>query len=620
MLLGSEGRSWDYQVFPQLIKELRSSMFEHYTTYINGFIDKQSIPLYLFLSGAGTGKSRNAAELHKTAYNCFNGTHFPKHKDAELAKREEKLAQMLETPFVFHISLENGTGLGFYDLDPWTAIGSRMLLQLLGEPDNKDWNLQNRIDKIIKKWHPPNPVEVINSVISKDESKTRAVFIIVDGLHNVEIFGEGVLAKILGQLGNLTHWDGFIVVCSTSIISGPVETILKGSHQIRILLPCGPLKVPTINQMPVIEVENNIIAEMLVKDCDGHGRALEMVSSLFQQGLLSKDPGPEVSDIVQQLSKKYAGVIPEVAIALAMVKAVMVNRLLIKNEPIPGTETTPDAVCQNGLIWFESCEQGSAEGYLRIPYIWVLVLYANYRHTSFFRELQFLDYHMYYVKANPREPGHFSWADFESIMVKVRKIKSYAFDNNIKVTAGDLHRGSAMHPETAKISFTNHHLIDVVSKYKIETTRTESYNEKEWMITTDFAETVPTQTIDLREHKHIVLNGNNASAADAFLSLDSTPACNEVHQYKNVKDGNKVKFNEERKKAAGDNDIFCLFCTSNIPSLLPQNVPYGSVVVTEKYWKNYFGPYAARTLIYARKTKPEEKEVSSQAKRRKCDQ
>jgi hypothetical protein len=86
-------------------------MFEHYTAYINGHIDKQHIPLFLFLSGAGTGKSRNAAELHKTAYDCFNGTHFPKNKDGELAKREEELAQMLENPFIFHISLENGTSL-----------------------------------------------------------------------------------------------------------------------------------------------------------------------------------------------------------------------------------------------------------------------------------------------------------------------------------------------------------------------------------------------------------------------------------------------------------------------------------------------------------------------------
>jgi hypothetical protein len=125
------------------------------TTYINGHIDKQHIPLYLFLSGAGTGKSRNAAELHKTAYDCFNGTHFPKNKDGELAKREEELAQMLENPFIFYISLENGTSLSrLRDQDPWKAIGSRMLLQLLGEPDNTGWKLRTRIDQIIKKWHP----------------------------------------------------------------------------------------------------------------------------------------------------------------------------------------------------------------------------------------------------------------------------------------------------------------------------------------------------------------------------------------------------------------------------------------------------------------------------------
>ena len=208
-----------------------------------------------------------------------------------------------------------------------------------------------------------------------------------------------------------------------------------------------------------------------------------MVSSLFQQGLLSKDPGLEVSEIARQLSKKYAGTIPEEAVAL-----VMVNRLLTKNEPIPGTKMTPDEVCQSGLIRFESSE-GSEKGYLRIPYIWILVLCMTYRGSVVFEELQFLDYRAYHTKANAGKPGHFSLADFEAIMVKVRKIKSHAFDDDVKVTIGDLHRGAVMmHPGTAKISFTNHHLIDVVAKYKIEPTRTESSNEEEWMIKTDLSE------------------------------------------------------------------------------------------------------------------------------------
>lgn len=146
--------------------------------------------------------------------------------------------------------------------------------------------------------------------------------------------------------------------------------------------------MPTIDQKPVIETKNNIVAEMLVKDCDGHGRALEMVSSLYQHGLFSGDSGPDVKEIARQLSQKYAGTIPERPVSLSMVKAVMVNRLLKKYEFIPGTQTTLDAVCQNGLIWFPSVEALSTQGYLRISYLWVLVLYITYPKIPFLEELQ----------------------------------------------------------------------------------------------------------------------------------------------------------------------------------------------------------------------------------------
>ncbi|KAL3702781.1 hypothetical protein TMatcc_000093 [Talaromyces marneffei ATCC 18224] len=608
-LLGSLGRAWDYQVSPHLIRELRRRMLQHYTAFIENRTDKQHVPLYLFLSGAGTGKSRNAAELHKTAFDCFNGTHFPKNDDDELARREDELARLLENPFVFHITMENGTSINTSrDENPWKAIGSRMLLQLLGEPDNTE-------------WHQPFPEDVLDSVINQCDLETRAIFIIVDGLHNVTRFGEDAWDETLTNLGQLAHWGGFVVVCATSTVSGPVEHILKGSRRIRVSLPCEPLEVPTIDQKPVIETKNNIVAEMLVKDCDGHGRALEMVSSLYRRGLLSGDPGPDVKEIARQLSETYAGTIPDEPVALSMVKAVMVNKLLKKNEFIPGTQTTPDAVCQNGLIRFQSVEAPSAQGYLRISYMWILVLCITYPKTPFFEELQFLDYRAYRANANPGEPGRLSWEDFESIMVKVRKIKSHAFDDGVQVTIGDIHRGAVMSPEIAKVSFTNYHLSDIVSKYKIEPTWTNSSNEKEWKIETASSETLPTQIIDLREHKHIVLNGKNASDADAFLSLDSISTRNEVHQYKDIRDGSKVKFNDERKKAAGDNDIFCLFCTSNSPKLL-QFVPYGSVVVTAKNWNDYFGPYAARSFIYARKAKEKksDEEISLQGKKREYSQ
>lgn len=82
--VGSPGRAWDYQVSSDLIDTLRTQVQCHFTNYTSQHIEKTTIPLYLSLSGAGTGKSKNAAELHQTAYKCFNGHYF---------QRNEKNAQ-----------------------------------------------------------------------------------------------------------------------------------------------------------------------------------------------------------------------------------------------------------------------------------------------------------------------------------------------------------------------------------------------------------------------------------------------------------------------------------------------------------------------------------------------
>jgi hypothetical protein len=71
------------------------------------------MPLYLLLSGAGTGKSRNAV-------NCSGD-------------EDEELREKLRNAWVFHTSFENGTSLRPSESDPLTAIGTRMLYQLLPE-------------------------------------------------------------------------------------------------------------------------------------------------------------------------------------------------------------------------------------------------------------------------------------------------------------------------------------------------------------------------------------------------------------------------------------------------------------------------------------------------------
>ena len=120
--------------------------------------------MYIFLSGAGTGKSRNAAELHQTTYKCFNGHYF---------QRNEKLAILILGAFVFHVSFENGTSI-----------------------------LPSLSLDVHARFHPPAPL-ALTRFFAKQNTE-RVFFLGVDGLKNVQdIFGETILMQTLTALGDL---------------------------------------------------------------------------------------------------------------------------------------------------------------------------------------------------------------------------------------------------------------------------------------------------------------------------------------------------------------------------------------------------------------------------------
>lgn len=197
-LLKSSGHCWDYQASPELTKVLRSSIKEQFRHCESGFLDKLTIPHYLFISGAGTGKSRNAAERHKTALKCFNGTYFK--------EKDEKLASQLRNPFVFHVSLENGTGLQAFEDNPWRAIGMRILFQiLLQEATSSGLSLED----VYSKWHAPTPREVIRLLQPGDSStlEKRTIFLVVDGFHKIyERFGGFATIATFNLLIGWANW------------------------------------------------------------------------------------------------------------------------------------------------------------------------------------------------------------------------------------------------------------------------------------------------------------------------------------------------------------------------------------------------------------------------------
>lgn len=596
-LVNSPGREWDFQASDELTTILHQEVQRHFSNYIHGHIDKSTIPLYLFLSGAGTGKSRNAAEIHNTMYHCFDGTYFDKHHELEAQLRD---------PFIFHVSFENGTSVRLSENDPWRAIGTRMLLQIL-QVDDSLHKRKLTVDDVLPMPNPQTPNEIIELVCAVPSTSQRTIFLVVDGLHNIsKIFGEIQMLQVLTQLGDLAH-SGFVIVCGTSTISGPFDRLLASSRRRRVPLPCSPLDPPKRDNQPVFDT-SDIVREVLVSDCGGHGRPLELFIDVFE--LLPADVSSDMKYVVaKKLHLLYSGLLPNESDSIAIVKAVLGNRRLSRHNPISGTEITPDEICQNGLIRFVSDYPGASNsvGHLSIPYVWLLTLCLTYEGSKFFDELQLLDYRDFRSKQNPTLPGAFNWGDFEKLMIKIRKIKSHVFHDGEAVTLGDIHKGAIMTRQTGGIAITNRHLQDDVSKNRI-TTRTTSSNSNKWLVATECA-----GQVDIRSHNYVIQNGQSASAGDAVLSLDTAIPRNECHQYNNVQTG-RLRFVDEKSKAAGADDIFVLFCTSSVPSLRHQNayhVPDNTILVTRENWNAYFGPYAGRSYLLAKQAGPPSKPNSS---------
>jgi len=152
-----------------------------------------------------------------------------------------------------------------------------------------------------------------------------------------------------------------------------------------------------------------------------------------------------------------------------------------------------------------------------------------------------------------------------------------------------MHQGADLHPGACNISFVNHPLSLVTADESVQTKSTED-NLTAWPVL------CRSQSIDIREGKHCVINAYGAVAGDSFVSLGSW---NEVHQDKYYSKNttlNQKIFDAERLKAASPSDFFILYTTKSINNITPSPL---SGIVHAKNWKKYFGPFAGRAFIFA---------------------
>lgn len=319
--------------------------------------------MYLFLSGAGTGKSRNANEFYKTAFECLSD-------DIDL-----NLKNRIQNAWVFKVSFENGTSMKQgVESNAYRAIGSRILSQLL--PDQ-------HLDIIIANYKAPLPWEVIQLVVNHEKRKLNniTVFLIIDGLQNIMRsiddwdIRESEFFQTITNIHDLALQDVFLIPLCTATITGSVDNVLKITHRKQVFLPIASLNPPDIYKdgvlTPVFQSDDYIL-KILVSDCDGHGRAPEVLHDILEErDIKNTNVNNLMNDLRIWLRDRYSEALEfSGSTTKTIARLILTQQLLEPDQYILGTQKYPSQIVQPGLLRYEF-EGDSKAGYLTAPYIWV---------------------------------------------------------------------------------------------------------------------------------------------------------------------------------------------------------------------------------------------------------
>ncbi len=410
------------------------------------------MPLYLFLSGAGTGKSRNATEFHNAAIECLD-----KEEDSELRNK-------IQNALVFNVSFEDSTILSQEETDPYMAVGTRMLLQLRPKQ-------LNDIDEITSTYEAPSPWEVLKLVAKnkKQDLTDITVFLVVDGLQHIidgpkkdGLDQKTIFYQTISNIADLGCQGVFLIPCCTASITGPIDYLVKASYQKRVYLPVPSLHPPTIRQnntgKSIKVFQQDYITKILVEDCGGHGRALETLQEILKNHDINKcNLDLLMNDLRYALSDRYID-----AFNLSKTEAQFIARAILNRHPlnideiIPEINKTPDEITRHGLIQFEPTSPVSKTGYLIAPYIWIWILAQQIGVDGLLKDWQFSDYKKQASKLDSGSPPDARlWQKFEHFVATFRRLKSRVIKEGELTTISEVHAGARLNGD---IKFINHHL------------------------------------------------------------------------------------------------------------------------------------------------------------------
>jgi hypothetical protein len=573
------GSSWRFQ-FPQTwVNQINhfESLQMHFVNWQKGLTDKGNHVFWFIGAGPGCGKSRCLDEFPEILRLAA----------AELQNCDE-LQQRLQDMCVIKISFENGTGPS--DLIPVpNLIPAYMAFQLQKQSSTcMSWSrfsasrtaIDMTFDAVFEKL-------VLIRQAANDKDIT--ILILIDGLQQLES-----TRPILIQICNLVNMSQpFVMIACSATVQTSVRNFLKLSGQ-----PCITLTPPAILEPAEFEsvyqaigqYEDGLIVKMMVRDMNGHGRALEyLLDILSKSNLNAFKPNSIMNDVKSRLKVVYHGWNPcsTPTETIALFSSIMCGRKLYLSSPIPGTSLDVDQVLQCGLFRYDAdtCRLTGA-------YVWMLLLCDNVP----FKELQDLidsDYDKLRDKITHGKSSALSFDAFEEFWCNFRVVRSRCFNDGELVLWNNFHAG-AIFTGSCAFSFVNKHLTFVRAAKQFSTKSSSKDNVC----------LINGAKYDLRKclTDKVVLNCQGAPSGDSMvvLELPDDSICTEGHQCKrlDVSTLTAGAVEQERLKAVEQSDCFIVICSGKLEKELFTGHLQRTAIINIDCFEEYFGSFAGRAFAY----------------------